>query len=469
MQKIPFRVIKDTFKGAEYMFKKRAVLALIVCAIVVGSTTFGILMYLDRRDYRNYLQNQYEKDLYDIINDVEGLSVSLSKVPVASSTKQKILSFSEIWKSASDAQQKLNSLPVSHTSISQTSKFLAQVADFSYSLLKASNSGRELTESELNNVEKLRDFAGYLSMQLRNFEASLTEGDIKWGEIKEGGSTSFNKAAAKTIDAQFKKLSDEMQQYPTLIYDGPFAENTLNIKPRILYEKEVSQKEAEDIALKILRNKNVESISLYSDKKGERIPAYSFKVKIKGSKDAQINIDISKNGGKVVYMLYSRSVPKSTLNVKSAIKKGLEFLDSNGYEDMIPTYALRYDNIAIINYVYVKDKVVVYPDQIKLKVALDNGEIIGIEAGHYLVAHYNKTYKSPRITAKEARVNVSSNINIKNVRLTIIPMESTREVLCYEFFGEYKGEKYLVYINAMDGTEEKILKIIDTENGELTM
>ncbi|QCX33410.1 germination protein YpeB [Caloramator sp. E03] len=451
------------------MFKKRAIFALIICFIVVGSTTFGILMYLDRRDYRNYLQNQYEKDLYDIVNDVEGLSVSLSKVPVASSTKQKILVFSEIWKNASDAQQKLNSLPVSHTSISQTSKFLAQVADFSYSLLKASNSGQKLSQTELNNVEKLRDFAGYLSIQLRNFEASLTEGDIKWGEIKEGGSTSFNKAASKTIDAQFKTLSDEMQQYPTLIYDGPFAENVLNIKPRVLSEKEISQKEAKDIVSNILKNKNIESINLYSDKKGEKIPAYSFTVKIKDKKDEQVNIDISKNGGKVVYMLYTREVPKSSIDIKSAIKKGMEFLENNGYKDMIPTYSLKYDNVAVINYVYVKDKVVVYPDQIKLKVALDNGEIIGIEAAHYLVAHYEREIKKPRITAKEARVNVSQNLNVKNIRLTIIPMESQREILCYEFFGDYKGEKYLVYINALDGTEEKILKIIDTENGELTM
>jgi spore germination protein len=41
---------------------------------------------------------------------------------------------------------------------------------------------------------------------------------------------------------------------------------------------------------------------------------------------------------------------------------------------MIPTYSLRYDNIAVINYVYTEDKVVIYPDQIKLKIALDNGE-----------------------------------------------------------------------------------------------
>ncbi|MCX7883827.1 MAG: germination protein YpeB [Caloramator sp.] len=450
------------------MFKKRAVLALVVSIIVVGSTTFGILMYLDRRDYRNYLQNQYERDLYDIINDVEGLSVSLSKSMVTSSSKQKTLIFGEIWKDAEDAQEKLNALPVSHTSISQTSKFLSQVADFSYSLLKSSNSNQELSDAEMATVEKLRDYAGYLSLQLRNFQASLTEVDIKWGDIKQGGSSYFGRATANTIETQFKNISDEMQQYPTLIYDGPFAENVLNIKPKVLSEKIISESEAKNIVLKLFEN-NVENIGIYSNKQGEKIPAYAFKVKLKNSKESDINIDISRNGGKVVYMLRSRTIPKSNLDIKSAVKKGLEYLDKNGYKNMIPTYSLKYDNVAVVNYVYVKDKVVVYPDQIKLKIALDNGEIVGIESAHYLIAHYDRKISKPRITAKEAYVNVSQNLNVKNIRLTIIPMESFREVMCYEFYGDYKGEKYIVYINALDGTEERILKIVDTSNGELTM
>lgn len=450
------------------MFKKRAILALAVSIIVVGSTTFGILMYLDRRDYRNYLQNQYERDLYDIVNDVEGLSISLSKSMVTSSSKQKILVFGEIWKNAEDAQEKLNALPISHSAISQTSKFLSQVADFSYALLKTTNNGQELSKTEMANVEKLRDYAGYLSMQLRNFQSSLTEGDIKWGDIKQGGSSAFGRATSNTIETQFKNISDEMQQYPTLIYDGPFAENVLNIKPKILSEKQISENEAKKIVLKLFGN-DVESIGIYSNKQGEKIPAYAFKVKLKNSKESDINIDISRNGGKVVYMLRSRNIPKSNLDIKSAVKKGLEYLDKNGYENMIPTYSLKYDNVVVVNYVYVKDKVVVYPDQIKLKIALDNGEIVGIESAHYLVAHYDRKISKPRITAQEARVNVSQNLNIKNIRLTIIPMESFREVMCYEFYGDFKGEKYLVYINALDGTEERILKIVDTANGELTM
>lgn len=451
------------------MFKKRALLAIIVSIIVAGTSTFGTLMYLDRRDYRNYLQNQYMRNLYDLISDVENLQVSLSKVAVTGSNKESLLLFGEIWKDASTAQYKLNSLPISHVAIADTTKFLSQVGDFCYTLLKSSNRGQRLSESDMTNLEKLRDYAGYLSLELHQLEGEVQKGNMKWDEIKHGGRQIFAIEGQNPVDLKFEKIAQEMQQYPTLVYDGPFSENVLNIKPKITSQPEVSIDKAKEAAAGIVGKDRVESISIYSDKSGERIPVYALKVKIKGRKDENLNIDISKNGGKVTYMLDSRDIGKAAIGVKEAISKGADFLKNLGYENMIPSYALKYDNVALVNYIYVLDNVVIYPDQIKLKIAMDNGEIIGIESNQYLISHGPRTLAKPRISAKEAKRNISKRLSVSNIRLAVIPMESTREELCYEFYGEYNGEKYIIYINALDGTEERILKILETPNGELTM
>ncbi|MBZ4663977.1 MAG: ypeB [Caloramator sp.] len=451
------------------MFNKRSFLAIVVSIIIVFTTTFGVLMYLDRRDYRIFLGNQYQKDLYEIVSNVESLQASLSKVPVTMSEKQAIIIFSEIWRQAGAAQDRLNSLPISHEALFQTSKFLAQVGDFSYTLLKRSSSGQGLSESELKTLEKLNDYAGYLNVKLHELQQEVSEGKLDWTEIKLKGKVLFSQNLQNPVDVKFKNISKELQQYPTLIYDGPFSENVLNIKPKILEQPKISIDEAKRIVKDILGNDKVQSIDTYSSKQGGKIPVYPFKVTMKGNKDATVDVDVSQNGGKIVYLLNTREVKSSKLNMKQAIERGMKYLENIGYRDMFPTYTLKYDNIALINYVYVQDRVVVYPDQIKLKIALDNGEIIGIEAQHFLVAHTERRIPTARITPQEAKANVSKNLNIKNIRLTIIPMESLKEVLCYEFFGEYKGEKFFIYINAQDGTEERILKLIDTPNGELTI
>lgn len=457
-------------QGGIILFKKRALLAIFVSIMIAGTSTFGTLMYLDRRDYRNYLENQYSRNLYDLIADVENLQVALSKVEVAGSPKRSLLLFSQIWKDANTAQYKLNSLPISHVAISQTSKFLSQVGDFCYALLKATNNGDDLTDQQWTNVSKLRDYAGYLTGELHSMEQEVSQGGLKWGAIKHEGRQIFKNQAQDPVDVKFQSISQELQQeYPTLIYDGPFAENVLNIKPRIISESEVTLDKAKAVASEILGKDRVESISTYSDKGGSQIPVYGLSVKIKGRKDNNVNIDISKNGGKVVYMLDSREIGEEKLSVKEATSRGIKFLEEHGYKDMIPSFVLKYDSVAVINYVFVKNKVVVYPDQIKVKVALDNGEIIGIESQHYLVAHYDRDIPSAKISLSEAQKNISQKLKIKNIRMAIIPLESMREVLCYEFYGEYNDESYIVYINALDGNEERILKILETPNGELTM
>ena len=451
------------------MFKKRAVLAIIVSIIIAGSTTFGTLMYLESRDYRNVLQSQYERSLYNLVSDVEQIQVSMSKIPVSASQKQSLLMFADVWRQANAAQERLNSLPISNAALQDVSKYLSQVGDFCYALLKAANRGESLTQSEWNNFDKLKNYSQYLSTQIHALEQDVSQGRMDWGEIRTAGREIFEKKLQNSVETKFEQIAESMQKYPTLIYDGPFSENVLNIKPRVLSEKEISLDKAKEIAANILGKDKVESISQYSDKKGERIPAYALSVKMKGRRDGEVNIDISKNGGHVVYMLDSRDVNGDKIGMKEAVERGRKFLESIGYKDMIPTFSLKYDSTALVNYVYVDGNHVVYPDQIKLKIALDNGDIVGIESQHYLIAHYDRDIPNPRITPEEARKNVSQKLNIRNVRLAVIPMESLREVYCYEFYGDYDGEKYIVYINSQDGNEERILKIMDTPNGELTM
>ena len=47
--------------------KKRIIYTALVILIVVFSSTFAVLMTLERNDYRNYLQGEYGKSMYDIL------------------------------------------------------------------------------------------------------------------------------------------------------------------------------------------------------------------------------------------------------------------------------------------------------------------------------------------------------------------------------------------------------------------
>lgn len=149
---------------------------------------------------------------------------------------------------------------------------------------------------------------------------------------------------------------------------------------------------------------------------------------------------------------------------------GAEYLKNLGYDNMIPTYSLKYNNIAVVSYVYKQGNILVYPDQIKLKIALDNGDIIGIEADKYLMSHVEtREISTPKMSYEEAQKKVGNRLNVTGKRLVVIPTETNSEILCYEFSGNYKNDNFKVYINAETGYEEKIIQIINTPNGELTI
>ena len=109
-----------------------------------------------------------------------------------------------------------------------------------------------------------------------------------------------------------------------------------------------------------------------------------------------------------------------------------------------------------------------YPDLVKVKVALDDGEILGIETNGYLNNHEIRNIPNPEISKEQARKKLNNNLEIISEDLAIIPTEWKTEIFCYEFKGKVKDLDFLVYINAKTGEEESILVIIDTPNGILT-
>ena len=110
-----------------------------------------------------------------------------------------------------------------------------------------------------------------------------------------------------------------------------------------------------------------------------------------------------------------------------------------------------------------------YPDLIKVKVALDDGEILGVETRGYLNNHQERNVSNVKITVDEAKKNLNKEIQIESEGLAVIPTEWQSEILCYEFKGKIDDQEFLVYINAENGREEDILIIKDTPNGTLTM
>ena len=161
----------------------------------------------------------------------------------------------------------------------------------------------------------------------------------------------------------------------------------------------------------------------------------------------------------------NRQINSEIISQEEALKKAKEFLEQKGFNNMQETYYLKQEGVMTVNCAYTQDGVIAYPDLIKVKVALDNGEIMGIETTGYLNNHTQRNVSNVKISGEEAKKNLNKNLQIETQRLAIIPTEWQTEILCYEFKGKVDDKEFLVYINAENGREEDILIITNTGEG----
>ena len=98
-------------------------------------------------------------------------------------------------------------------------------------------------------------------------------------------------------------------------------------------------------------------------------------------------ISVSKKGGHIVLVNSTKNVDVEIISQEEANSIGQKFLETRGISNMKPTYFIKQNGIVTINYAYTQSGVVVYSDLIKLKVALDDGEILGMETSGYLNSH----------------------------------------------------------------------------------
>ena len=155
------------------------------------------------------------------------------------------------------------------------------------------------------------------------------------------------------------------------------------------------------------------------------------------------------------------------LTEEEAIEKGLSFFEKLSIDGMKAVWSEKKDNTLTVNFAFTENDVIIYSDLIKVKISLTTGDIIGYEAKTYYLNHTERAVSSPSITKEEALKKTPSDLDVKLIRLAIVPKGKAKEALCYEIAGTVEGETYYYYINALNGRQEELFKVVKGTEGNL--
>ena len=425
---------------------------------------FSLEMTNNFKRQKNLVQDEYNKSMYLAVSYINNVEVDLAKLLVTSTPKMSTVTLADIWKQANLAKECLEQIPVGQNSMANASKYLTQVSDFSYTLMKQNISDIKLTEEEYEKLKHIYEDSSKLSSNMSDIYDDLNAGRIKWDELEKIGN---EKLPDNDISNSISEVGKTFQNYEGLIYDGAFSDHLLSSEPKFLSQKEISEDDAKKyIEEVILNDEKIEKIEFKGESNG-KIGLYNFDVTLDSKQKRTISI--TKNDCKLYLMIGDKKVKEQNISVDEAKKRGMEFLNKLGIDNMIETYYQKTENMIVINYAATQDGVILYPDLIKVKISLDDGKVYGVEAAGYIFNHTTRNNLRPSISQEKAKSILNSSLEIISSDMALIPTESNSEILTYEFKGKIDNREFLIYINADNAREEKVLLVIDNKNGVLTM
>ena len=445
--------------------KRKSFLNVIISILFILVIMSGTYMFKLKERYRVQSENSYNEAFVSLVNYINNIENFLAKLQISKSSSIAASNLMQVWKETSLASINISKLPNSDNDLAKISKFLNQVSDYSYSLARKTIEGEDLTSYDLEKIKDIHVMSKDVEESLNQLTEELNKGTLKWIDF-EKNSTEY----AQNVDSFniFNNLDTNLKEYEGLIYDGAYSDHVEKDEKKGLTGNDILEEDAKSKVRGFFKDKNIEKITSNGLVKEVNIPYYNFDVKFFDDYRV-INISISQKGGHVIEFNSNLNVKNSKIDVDTAKAKGKEFLDSHGFESMKETYYINQNNILTINYAYLDDGVICYPDLIKVKVSLEDGSILGLEAYGYLNSHHDRILPEKKITIEEAKSKLNDKIEILSQGEAVIPTEWKTEIYVYEFKGKIDNLDFLVYVNVETGKEEDILMILETEGGVLTM
>ena len=433
----------------------------LLLALIIAA---GIFQFTHAKNLQMHLDNTYNRAFLELSESVHEVGVSLEKDLLVSEPRQMVYLSNEINRKTEIAKASIGQLPIENTSLDNLSRFLSQVGDYTNMLAMKSIEGEVMTEQDHQTVTELIEYARSFDEEIRVMQNQFFSGDLHFGK-DEATKVSANAVSLGTSLAEVEK---QFANYPVLVYDGPFSTHLETKEPAMLMDQEeISMDHAKEIVKQFLGEdaQYIESVG----EKGGNLAAYSFNAYPDyRRKESYIAIDVTKRGGFISNTLYTRPIGMRNISAEQALASAAEYLSTHGFENMRESYYDVNESIATINFAYVQDDVTMYTDLIKVKIAMDNGECLGIEAKGYLLNHTMRDIPEVQFSLDEVMEKVNPNLAVSADELCIIPSQSMEELFCYELRGVSRDRNFLVYVNALTGKEEKIMMLIESEDGILS-
>ena len=425
----------------------------ILVSILSASTIVFLCLFLSfsvtSNKYRQTLENNYKKNFYEVASNINDMEIDISKIVATKDRGVVSTLLNSLHSNVNLTLANVNQLPITYDKLTNINMLLNKIGGFSQSLIEKVFDGDALSDEDYTQINNIHTSVLSLKYDINNYYVKVHSDFEILANADSKGASDFSSSLLNTESANSK--------VPSLIYDGPFSESVLNKEIVGLSGEDISQAQALDLAKKLFETEDVSYQGLVSGK----FTTYNFYVNRGG-----LNVAITKKGGLLLSVTSYGSSGQNTIDANEGVKVAENFARTVGLDNMYSVWTQACGNILYVNLAPIVSSCIYYSDLVKVKVDLVSSRVVGWEATNYATNHKSRVFTSS-ITFREAEQNLSSILKVEERNYTIIPDKYVGEVSAYEFICSWKNYTYYIYINSNTGAEANILRVIDTDNGEL--
>lgn len=417
----------------------------------------SVMSAANMKSYKTELEVSYQQSLAELAECIDNVDTDITKSLVSNSDGEIYDLSRDLYAQCSTAKNAMSRLPVSQMELGNAYKFLSQCSDYAQYIGTKIDKGEIITDEEHQNLKSLLTYAQKFGEQTKDMVSAVNSGaTITNGEVK-----SSKEIDITPLSNSFGAGAKIFEDFPTLLYDGPFSDQVLNKASKLVKSADVKTKEECRKNFANALGVEIGNVSYETDDKS-KLPCYTFKC-------GRYTGLVTKQGGYIKEILYSGMIQKSNITAENACNLAIKALERLGYNDMTVCYYNVENNVCTVNCAYVKNNVCYYPDLIKVGISMNDGELVSVDAKTFLTNHILRKPKKAKLSTNQAKEKLSRYLKVTSSKMCVIPKESGTEEQCYEFTCKSTdtGDDTLVYINCDTGEEEDIMIALKSANGTL--
>ncbi len=418
----------------------------VLAGVLLGASLLGNAVLLTRaRALETAMQMQRQREMTDIADAMSDIEINLQKLLIATGARQSAALLSETALLAKHVETGLARLPLDIDAAAGAMKFAGQMGQYALTLAGQVSGGGMITGEDERQIGGMLEACQALS-----------------GYLTQNGEQMYS--ASADVASLIPGGEDTAIAYPSLIYDGPFSDGLSGGAPKGLTGERITREQARLVAARAAGT-TADRVTDAADS-GGAFESFGFAAQ---TAQGSVNVQITGQGGHVLWMMPERAEFRAEKDEATCLQAARVWLADVGFGEMEPCFVQAYDGMVVANFAAVQDGVLIYPDQVKVQVSMESGTVVGAECTQYLRNHAPRSGLMPDVSMEEAEQMVSGKLDIRSIRLSLIPTDGGGERLCWGVEGEHQGAAYFVFIDAKTGETADILRVVHTQQGEMAV